>query len=126
MFWTGNSLISGGLGGAASPSAAIAGPMRLSRKASNWARDSQKSSTPQPSLIGPPAWKISPSGGSASTLISALTASYCSAVASLNLMLSPIAIVELLLGRDTRQPSITLRRLIAQAKAPPVTSMKEA
>ena len=98
MLWTGNSLISGGLGGAASPRAAIAGPIRLSRNASNWARDSQKSRMPQPSLIGPAAWKINPSGGSLSTPICALIASYCSAVASANLMLSPIGHIDLLLG----------------------------
>jgi hypothetical protein len=56
------------------------------------ARDSQKSITPQPSSIGPEAWKINPSGGLLVGSICAFTASNCSCLIPANLILIPTAI----------------------------------
>src|SRR5664279_438930 len=76
-----------------SPAAATAGPIRSAAKASKWARDSQKSSTRQPSSVGPEAEKMSPPGWLPPASIKASTRSNSSAFTPGSLMRIPTAIV---------------------------------
>jgi hypothetical protein len=79
-------------GAAVTPSDAIAGAIRSCAKRSKSARERQKSIGTKPPSVGPEAWKSSPSGGSLSGSINALTSSNISAVAPSRRTRIPIAI----------------------------------
>src|SRR3954468_10305296 len=73
------------------PSSWLPGPSRSDANRSKASRDSQKSSTPQPSSIGPAEWKIKPTGGFPSMFMWPWTVSYCSCVPPLNFRRMPTA-----------------------------------